>query len=504
MKRKLFTAPGRSTIPLKSNSILKNVATGVKITYDAFQSLPSDEQANYVNAIKDGVKGIQGAAMGRGGGKGRSHPSRSKSGSSSSDDSGAMWNRGGGAGYSLSKAPQPQDIRLNSPINPNVYVSDYLDSQYNNCSPLHLSAAKIAIPATSSYELYNYFIKVITPDIQSRAQANVSFALDITNKFSSNMILEGINAVAEALQIYYYYLSIITYHSNTANNNEGMIALRSLITADNLESLSRLARRLLDTPVPPNLFQLIRYMAGNFITGRNPGSPLIKIAPIELNPTGMPKTDVIEQCLDRLSSGDNVSFYSLLRRAVPQWVPATLADVPDVPVYDENFLTIFANLPFTSVLNGSTTVNYYPVASKGQRSDEIMYNSFSNNLDGVAFSLTGISLDSKTPHYPSLITVPAGMTYETGNSRMSYIQDVNGVKQFAPPITNSFVSFSRSETYRFDGNGTNHFTPTHLFGADKCLGVCINTVYETGLKTLNWLISLDTIRKNRLNQTIKG
>lgn len=390
----------------------------------------------------------------------------------------------GANSYGLSKAPNPKETTLDSGIIPKTYVSDYLEAKENLCAPLHMTCARIIIPTSATQLLYDYFLKIISFDIQSKAQSNVGFNLNVGTDFTAEKILSAVNSQIFAFQVYFYYMSIISYHSAFDNKNEGMINMRSFITSDMLSDLSQLGRRLADTPVPPRLYELIRYMSGTYYTGPNQGSPLIKLSPLNPSASMVSGTDILS-CLADISSSSNNQVYTLLRRAVPQWTPKTLYDVDPYPCYDANFSTIFANLPFVTGIVG---LPYTPVATT--TTDTIAYNSFTNVLDGISFSLTSIRIGNFWQ--PGLIQerTQAGFTC----NRRSYYE-VSGVKQWVNSVDYPFISRCRPETYIFNDSNSIRMS-LHLPGADKCLQVCSDTIRETAMESLDYLMSLDTIKKS--------
>lgn len=396
------------------------------------------------------------------------------------------------SGYALSKAPNPIETKLDTGIIPNAYTSDYLDAETNFCSPLHISGARISIPTIATSSLNMYFNKVIAFDLQTKAQANIGFNLNVNTDFTATKILNALNAIIEALSIYCYYMSIVSYHSDPSNKNEGMIFLRSDITSQMLEDLSVLGRRLADTPCPPNLVEFIRYFFGNYFTGNNQGSPMIKFVPFEPS-QNMTGSAYITQAYDELALADNNQVYTLLRRSVPQWKIGPIKDVFPTPCYDENFKTIFSNMPFC-YMTGSTG-NRRPHAAT--TTETIAYNSFSNSLDGAAYACMSIYVtgsSSEDSWFPGLVKPAYNPTSTVfGNSRMSYYIN-SGTKGFYSPSLFKFLSRSRCETYYIDDANSTAIGNVHLFGSDRVKGVCQDTITETAYNVLDYLMSLDTIK----------
>lgn len=393
------------------------------------------------------------------------------------------------SGYALSKTPNPAVTLLDTGVKANTFTSDYLDAKENTCSPLHISCAQVKIPDTTASKLFDYFNKDISFDLQTNLQANLSYNVNITTEFTAANILTTLNAVLYALQIYYYYTSIITYHSNKSNNNEGMIYLRSQITAQAIEDLTRLGRRLADTPFPPNMLELVRYLSTNYYSSTNQGSPMIKLCPHSANSFMVSLTE-ISTALTNMTTPTVTSVLTTMRKAVPHWKIDELRDVPIDPVYDANFQSIFANLPF-SYDNGTTAVNVPTVANSDTT---IAYNSYTNTLDGMAFALTTVYDSSTSGFNPGLITLPPPGGVSTRSTRKSYYE-VAGVKSFVNPKSHPFLLRARQETYTLDDAGTS-VVSLHLFGADRCLNVNVNSITETAQISLDYLMSWNTVAAN--------
>lgn len=391
------------------------------------------------------------------------------------------------SGYSLSPAPNPTQINLDTGIVPNTYTSDYMDAMNGECSPLHMTGVVLKFPTTTAFKLYDYFNQIITFDIQTKAQANVGFNLNISSIFTAANILTAMNDLLYAHQIYFFYSSILTYHSDSGNKNEGMIALRKSITPAMIENLTLLKRRLLDTPIPPNMLELVRYLSANFYSGDTQGSPIIKVFPHTAVGSALVDGSTITTALTNISTSTNNEVFSLMRRAVPNWRPSSLDDVPLTPVFDQQFCTIFANLPH---INTFSTPNQTPVVTTD--TETINYNSYTNVLDGLAFSLLSVYNSTTTNWQPGLLSpVPVGSVVST---RQSYYETSPGVKGFTASLNYDFTVFARQESYTITSTGL--LIKPHLLGADKCKGVSSATIRETTLKCIDYIMSLDMIRSD--------
>jgi len=336
--------------------------------------------------------------------------------------------------------------------------------------------------------------------MQSRAQANVGFNLNISTKFTATTIYDAMVDLIDALQVYYYYQSIITYHSDAKNKNEGINYLSSLITSTDMDNLAQLNRRLSDTPCPPRLLELIRYLSSNFLSGPCPNSPLLKLSPINIADTMLDGTR-ISTALSNLKTDANDEVFSLLRRSVPTWTPAVLKDVPTVPLYDANFISIFANTPWCYYSSGTVRC---PSASANDT--EFLYNAFSNTLDGVAYSLTAIysTVGGLNQWSPGLLApVESATASATATPTRRSFYDNGTSKTMRPIPTWNFLKRSRLETYTLNEANTAVITG-HLFGAEMCKGFSINALTETTKKAMDYLFSLDMIRTESPNYAGNG
>lgn len=380
--------------------------------------------------------------------------------------------------YALSPAPNPKNISLNSGVKPNCYVNDYMSPLTGVCSPLHMTGITLQLPTTAANPLTGYIANTICFDIQTRAQANVDFALDIVGAFSAVSIVSAMNASIYALQVYFYYSSILSYESNPRNKNAGMIALRATITPDILSDLNQLGRRLEDTPIPPRIVEWVRYMSGNFLSNNNQGSPLLKTYVNSNQLVGSaPSPTLPAQALANLVT--NNATYVLLRRSVPHWTTGTLYDCPTVPTFDKNFLSIFANLPGQN-FSGATTYNTNAVANN---SAALRYNTYTNVLDGLAYAM-GSMVTPGAVYFPGIVQpVTANATYT--DNRLSYY-----TSGFAPVNANTFLALSRQETTQFIANTI--YTP-HLAGTESCQSVTGLSLGQTAQNVMDFLFDVKSV-----------
>lgn len=447
--------------PAARSALMSRLPAAVNFAYSAHNMLPPKYQLSADNVMK-AFKNVRGGAQRMDG--------DSNDGTANSS-------------YGLSKAPNPKKVALNSGISPNTWSNDYMVPVEDLCASMHMSACTLQIPVdTTKQGLASYFINTLAFDIQTRAQSNVGFSLDVTNVFTASAIRDAMNAAIAGLQVYFYLSSILSYESDPRNKNAAMIQLRGLITSSILSDLTQLGRRLEDTPIPPRVVEWVRYMNMNFLAGDNQGAALLKIAPAyDFDSI----TTLASTALTNMNSAPNNAIYTLIRRSIPQWKVGTLFDVPAIPVFDKNFLTIFTNLP-SSYFNTSSVMVRYPNASTS--TGTVSYNTFNNKLDGAAYCMT--SIYQNTVWSPGLVAPVAATSGTTGPSRKSYYNQGTTYRWYEVPNI-PFLVYSRGESYS-SNNGGSTYSP-HLFGAEKCQGVSVDSLNQTGQNFLDFLFNVNSI-----------
>lgn len=380
--------------------------------------------------------------------------------------------------FALSPAPSPKVVRIRTGVKPDTYVNDYMAPLENACSCLHTSTATLQLPTlvTSALNpLSNFVEKELLFDLVSVMQENLPFGVD-TAIFSSANLASAFNDAIYALQIYFYYSSVLSYESDSRNQNAGMQQLRGLIDAATLTSFSQLGKRLENLPLPPRLVEWARFMNGNYFSGATQGSPIIKIVPSQAILLGA--TNAADTALANITRNNNVVIWSVLRKAKKKWRVGKLYDLPTVPIFNLNFKTIFSNLENGNRATGASV--YYNSAATPNVN--ISYNTYTNNLDGLAYAMTSYNDASLSCHVPGLCQT--GVTNATyPDTRYSYYV-VSGNKNFYPVVTYPFLALSRDESNITVGTTTYY---PHIFGADKCQSVNGYSLVQSAKSLLNFL-----------------
>lgn len=413
----------------------------------------------------------------------------------------------------INYASKPVELTWSTPIVPNTYGPYFLETTYTE-APLHITCCNFWIQ-TGDKEINRFIDQFITLAYQNAVQASVSFSINLL-VLTPEKIIQSINAVAQALQVYYSYMSIISYVDNPNNRNEGLLRLRQLLSANDLSDLYIMQRILLQTPIPPKLMELMFYISQNFQSSSLPGSAIIRISPVpfvansedidNIDTTFLPRDGMVNEAIEALTSNNVRDVLNILSRACPSWINEKLFTCPDVAIHDSQFSTLFANLPFvyrghandknTTYFGqpGPVPQNYLDVDLVGT----YKYNSYVDILDGGIFGLfTGYSM-SENEWLPGLIQ-PAYMNDNkliNHRNRFSYTTETFGAlisRAFRNQCDKIFnAGSSRGETYIIS-EGHNVAAPYQRFGTETCLNVRPETVRQASFALLEWLLCIDDI-----------
>lgn len=480
------------------------IAQGLQTIGDAVANRGREIFVNGINSVARGINNF-----GRGKGGGRSGPGGSNFGGNvggivdvppppppgnSSDPSSPAY-RGGIS--RLNYDPSPIRVNLNTGIKANTYSSIYQDKEWSFKSPLHLSLNKFQIPVSATNKnskIGDYFDNIITIIFNNLLQQAVSFNIDAAGTILTKANLRYyFNTIADALQIYFFYNSVLTYTENSQNRNSGMIYLRSLISAEDLNNLINVKRLLMGTPIPPNLLNYLFYLNQSYATSDIPGLSIIKICPLTWSATtNGPDSSNISAAVTSFNDTTFKQIAGLMARGIPSWLNTTIPDVCDTPICDDNFTTIWANLPHTATASG-VSYNYPQVTST---SGLVYYNSFTNNLDGAAYSLMTMWNTASTGNEywtPALITPISTLGYSSSSYSSNRLSYYGTSQPFMHAWEHIQITAARPETYRGNRYVTSYMFSSLPTDAQTCEQVTANSVTETLYKTIEWLLSFDTI-----------
>lgn len=396
--------------------------------------------------------------------------------------------------HQLNLEPKPVEVSLNTGIETNFFSPYDLDT-VTYFSPMHLSHAKLKFSKLAvNSKMSNYFAYVITFWFQIAAQRNVAFNVNAATNFTTANLLLYLDAITDALQIYYFYTSIITYCSNINNGNAAMRSLRAMMLADDMDYLVMIRDRLARMPIPPNLKTFLFWMNQTYQESSMPGSPIIKTMPMPFATTSdvnyaftALNSNYVTGVFTALGSDTVNNIANLLAKIVPEWTKQPLDAPSSVALHDPQFTTLFANLPNNT---SSTTGTGVRTPQTTSPDGNLVYASYTNGLDGAIAGMFTAYDTSTAAWTPSLVDMTLSSGYNTTRycQRISYLNGASG-KAFYPANTDTSCPMYRGETY-YINSAANCFVP---FGAEQAYGVNITAVSETGYELLKFLLSLNSL-----------
>lgn len=366
----------------------------------------------------------------------------------------------------------------------------------------HLLGLKVSMPGDTN-TVY-YVNNVLVPVLQQKAQSSVNFRIDLS-KITASKLTTYIDDLIKSLNTLYFGLSLIAFSSIPNNRDVGLLALRNMITADDIDYLQQLKQLLGSLPIPPNLNSLVFFMNQNF-QDSDVGDGLFKFMPISFNDTqdsegvvtGFYGTNssVITACINSLNSADNREVASILLRIAPNWMMPTIYDPSAIPMYSKLALTIFANAGH-KYYNGTTQ---YIGPIHNSTSDITSYLTFDNNIDGAVFALSprfvGTGGQSQVPSVGQVVStrmVIGQSAYYT--NRFSYVlrsSDNTFVwRESNRSIESAFGRLERSRAYL----GTEYYAK--LPGSMRLSNLNLDTMNESSKDLLSWVLSFDSIKSQK-------
>lgn len=401
----------------------------------------------------------------------------------------------------LDYSVNPIEVSLSSGIDPNITSSIYENNLKDGATgdvsthaPLHIVTASVGFPVLKG-DLNDYMTRILGFTFGNAVQRAVSFNFDI-KLVSGSSLIRAFNAMATAMQTYLFYDSIITYSSNPLNKNRAMIELRDNFTAQDLYQLNNLRYLLSGLPIPPNLRTFIYWISQTYSASDLPGSSLIKFAPGSFVSTNegdsnargyIPDTSNIEEVILELQTYQTT--FAILAKACPKWITGEFPSANSVVLHDANFTSAFCNAP----CDMSTTKGAFAYPNANYSTN---YASFTNFLDGAAFSLSSFYDGSTSNWTPGLLSpmpfLDQTSPFQTKYNKASYSSD-----DFGFIHSHLWVSAAnqRSDVYAaiVDSVGTPSGKIAVPFGTIPLQNHNVGAVYQTCLKTVDWLFSTNSI-----------
>jgi len=314
--------------------------------------------------------------------------------------------RNSAAGSVFTNMP-PLSTSITTPISKRTLSEDLAQAKEEE-PIMHITGARFALQVNEPDDVvYKWFNEVVAPDFQNLASLSVNYGINAESVFSTDNLITYMNSIAYALQVYYFYVSIIAYELNIPHNkNAGMKWLRNQITQEDMYALEALSRTLRTLPIPPRLNDVCFFLQQPFKNSDCAFSSICKIMPFGFNsttaahPLGFGTFDsttrIVQHAINVLNTESLNVLSTKLANIVPDWLDITLYSAGPVPVYNLTLCDIWANLPTYSVNStfpgGGRTVAYpsFQNAEVDGNNTNVHYVSKSDNPDAIAIALFGI------------------------------------------------------------------------------------------------------------------
>jgi len=404
-------------------------------------------------------------------------------------------------------------LYVKTPIPSDINFGDNLDdTQYNPV--LHISNCKFNFQASmQDGELYKRFKEVIAVNFQGLADRSVNYSIDASDVFAADKLIGYFNAVSDALQIYYFYTSIIAYENNIPHNKNGGIAwFRNRMTVEELSRLDTLGRLIRGISVPPRLNEICFYLMQNFkLTPDSSISAVCKFMPFEFDPSSTFYVGnfgnggiIIQNAIDALMTTTNRKVAVKLASVIGGiWINDELLVPSPSCIYDGTFSTIWSNSPYANNFNGAQKL----LPKFDDQKDDISYFTNSDKVDNLSYALFGAyNISEPAPSnwfYPGLL-MPIKSKLETQKfNRISfYFDETSGTPQYVgtPPqleVTSNPLSnlvFNRCEVWTSIGQlpNWNDFCITPP-GYNKVESFSVQRSRYSAKYLIEWIMDLGTL-----------
>jgi len=252
---------------------------------------------------------------------------------------------------------------------------------------------------TPNSNLDNFIKDIVYPTWLNSVKTHLNFETTITiDEFKG-----AVSGLITALSTFYCVDSVNQYMESDNNVNIGMNLIRNKFDSNIL----RLNRNLGDTiaryVIPPEIIKLVMWLNGNYTTGVNPTSCMIKTSfgqSLVVGSPGFIKSSDIQAQIDNLNSENILNTLSKMERAMPSWRMSELPKIDGTPKYDENFINFWMNQPIiTRVSNGDLL--YFPNKELFPQESKT-YGIINNNHDGLVYALSTTFSDKTGNPQPGL------------------------------------------------------------------------------------------------------
>lgn len=323
-------------------------------------------------------------SKGKGKGKGNSYPKGNKNNVTS-------YNTGSRYTGPLSIKTAVPDITIINPAEPPSSLNSSLFCAHGD----FLTLVADDTTKTSPYDkivkdiiYWNYYDEIVR-------KANGNDFID-TNQFSVTAFCKWINAISNALQLYYNVESILAFNSTPENENLGLIYLQNSFNSGVRRKHRDLRDILTRMSIPRNMETLINYLYQNFSYCEDPQTPIVRInwrgvlyPEDQINPsTALLDYKLSEELFDTVINELNNADVRMIDSMIGVTAKYSkdksryLSGTSSKAVRDRNFLTWWHNQP--TIASAKRT----PTAAA--TSTLIYYGKMNFPMDGMIYALGGI------------------------------------------------------------------------------------------------------------------
>ncbi len=286
-------------------------------------------------------------------------------------------------------------------------------SKYDNSK---LFVKNIALKPTGinlpKSDIFNFFSTRIFPSYITMLQERVNYKVTVAPAEFQQWFYN----IQEALNLWFYVNSVLSYYDANPAGNEGMSSLRSNINSESLNLYDQLGKILETKVIDPSMLNLIRYIHDVYqASNTNPQSALIKFS--YLNVVGDDSLELqklLNSAIDALSSNtDQLRLNSLMKKAKPEW-QIKLTPYNGTAKYDENFMTFWSNIPeIYNYIDDGTQKTYmkpYIKTTSSNYEDDAQFGIYGNDYSAILSGLTcfNVSDDGQVTQTLDFDTVHTG------------------------------------------------------------------------------------------------
>jgi hypothetical protein len=412
-----------------------------------------------------------------GGGKSMTKNFKSR-GKYSSHGGGGNNNNGTRSSLTFGKAVNRGISRLDLPINQDMmgggahlqsleYPTSIYDSSKFFVKNIALKPTGLNLPES---DIFKFFSTRIFPAYLDMLQKSVNYRLQIT----TTEFQQWFYNIQNALNLWFYVNSILSFYDNNPSANEGMSSMRTNISSESLNLYDQLGKLLEERIMDPAMVNLIRYFNDVYqVSSTNPQSGLIKFSyESTMGEDSSQLENSLETAIINLNNIDLMKINTVMRQAKPEWA-VKLNPYDGRAKHDENFMTFWANIPEAFSYDGERYMQPYLEAEGGSYQQGAHFGIYGNDYSIILSGLTcfNVSEDGTigTVHSGFIQPITFGTT-NTSNLRWDTLQGGFVPAGYASTTAKQFdaiMGTASNNVIKFDDNGVVN-TETHSALKPQC------------------------------------